>query len=154
MSHCFIASSVRWHSMHNDIVYILKLFWFYFFVCFMLYGIHLLQSTQNRSDFCFMWLYILHDLANEWMNLCSMYADICYIHFYVVPTNYTLFIQYSERRWAITARFTNSFPMFTRRSDVQMQRATTYICYFFQFHEDNDMWKWGSANWARSERTA
>ena len=34
----------------------------------MLYGIRLLQSTQNQSDFNFMWLYILHDLANEWMN--------------------------------------------------------------------------------------
>ena len=35
----------------------------------MLYGIRLSQSTQNQSDFYFMWLYILHDLANKlWMN--------------------------------------------------------------------------------------
>ena len=47
----------------------LKLFLSYFFVRLMLYGIRLLQITQNQSDFYFMWLYIWHDLANElWMN--------------------------------------------------------------------------------------
>ena len=31
----------------------------------MLYEIRLLQNAQNQSDFYFMWLYILHDLANK-----------------------------------------------------------------------------------------